>query len=188
MTGRPWPLPTDRNAFQNAWVVNDLEAAMHRWINFYGIGPFYVLDHLDLNGTLYRGKPSELELSVGLAQAGSVQIELIFQHSKGPSVYRDMVPEGETAFHHVCFYTNDFKADQDYYERAGYATAMEGGAPDGSVKFGYFDTRKDFNVFTEVISAHPGVLARNAMVTEASLNWDGKDPVRIITPGGYRLP
>lgn len=181
-------LPTDRNVFQNAWVVNDLEAAMKRWIRFYGIGPFYVLDNLNLDGTLYRGEPSELRLSVGLAQAQSVQIELIFQHSKGPSVYRDMVPEGKTAFHHVCTYTRNFNADKAYYEAAGYATAMEGGAPDGSVKFGYFDTRKDFDIFTEVISDAPGILARNEMVRAAAVDWDGSDPIRIVTADGWRAP
>ncbi len=179
-------LPTDRNVFQNAWVVNDLDVAMRRWIDVYGVGPFYVLDRLDLNGTLYRGRPSALTLSVGLAQAGSSQIELIFQHNDGPSVYRDMVPEGQTGFHHVCIYTHDFKADQAYFEQAGYVTAMEGGAPDGSVKFAYFDTRKDFDIFTEVISASPGILARNEMVRKAAEDWDGKDPIRIVTPDGWR--
>jgi hypothetical protein len=181
-------LPSNNAVFQNAWVVVDLQAAMRRWIDFYGIGPFYVLDHLDLTTSLYRGRKSDLVLSVGIAQAGPVQIELIEQHSKGPSVYRDSVPEGATGFHHVCLYSDDFDADKAYFERAGYATALEGGAPDGSVRYGYFDTRRDFDVFTEIITASPAVLARNEMITRASVDWDGSDPIRIITADGYKVP
>lgn len=181
-------LPTDRSVFQNAWVVNDLTAAMNKWISFYGVGPFYVLDRLDLTGTRYRGKESELVLSVGLAQAGPVQIELIYQHNKGPSVYRDLVPEGGTGFHHVCIYSHDYPADRRYFEAAGYETAMEGGSPDGSLIFAYFDTRKDFDVFTEVITPAPGIMARNEMVAKAAVDWDGTDPIRIITADGYEVP
>ncbi len=181
-------LLSDRTIFQNAWVVDDLAAAMKKWTDFYGVGPFYVLDHLDLTGTLYRGAPSELVLSVGLAQAGPVQIELIQQHNNGPSVYRDMIAEGRSGFHHVCIYTHDFKSDQAVFEAAGYPTAMEGGSPDGVVKFAYFDTRKDFDIFTEVISQAPSLMARNDMVRRAATDWDGSDPVRIITEDGYRVP
>jgi hypothetical protein len=179
---------TDRSVFQNAWVVNDLTAAMNKWISFYGVGPFYVLDRIDLTSATYRGQKSDLVLSVGLAQAGPVQIELIYQHSKGPSVYRDLVPEGGTGFHHVCIYSHDYEADRAYFEAAGYETAMEGGPPDGSMKFAYFDTRKDFDVFTEVITPGASIMARNEMVAKAAVDWDGTDPIRIITADGYKVP
>jgi hypothetical protein len=180
---------SDKAIFQNAWVVADLNAAMAKWLSLYGVGPFYVLDRLDLSASTYRGRPSELVLSVALAQAGPVQIELIFQHNSGPSVYRDLVAEGASGFHHVCVYTHDYPADRARFEAAGYPAVMEGGAADGELRFAYFDTRRDFDVFTEVITPHPLILARNEMVSRSAIGWRGEDPIRILDPdGGYHTP
>lgn len=180
---------TNRTVFQNAWVVDDLRSAVDKWIKFYGIGPFYLLEHLDLHDIQYRGAPAELDISVGIAQAGPVQIELIQQFNKGPSAYRDLVPEGQSGFHHVCIYSHDFEADKACFEGAGYPTATQGRTPDGSVQFAYFDTRKDFDVFMEVVTPSEAFLARGEMIKQAAENWDGSDPIRISTPdGGYETP
>ncbi len=40
---------------QNAYVVRDIEASMHQWINTMGIGPFFLLDHIQLTDVIYRG-------------------------------------------------------------------------------------------------------------------------------------
>ena len=178
---------TDRTVFQNAWVVDDLTKAMNHWINFYGVGPFYLLEHLTLGALEYRGKPTELDISVGIAQAGPVQIELIQQFSDGPSVYRDQVPKGKSGFHHVCIYSHDFEADRQYFEAHDYPTVFRGGA-DGSVQFAYYDTRKDFDVFTEVVTAHRRFIARNDAIRQAAESWDGVDPIRVFHEDGYRVP
>ncbi|HKP78020.1 MAG TPA: VOC family protein [Phenylobacterium sp.] len=180
---------TDAAIFQNAWIVPDLAAAMAKWSSLFGVGPFYVLDHLDLSGAVYRGRPSGLVLSVGLAQAGPVQIELIQQHNEGPSLYREVAPDGRSAFHHICIYSHDFPRDQAAFEAAGCEMVLEGGSPDGGVRFAYFDTRKDFDLFTEVITPHPFILRRNELVRRAAVDWDGRDPVRILeSDGTYSLP
>ncbi|MDX1580959.1 MAG: VOC family protein, partial [Alphaproteobacteria bacterium] len=81
---------TDRTVFQNAWVVTDVFEAARKWVDFYGVGPFYVMEHLDLADIKYRGEPGKLDISVALAQAGPVQIELIQQFNPDNSAYRDM--------------------------------------------------------------------------------------------------
>jgi hypothetical protein len=181
-------LPTDRTVFQNAWVVDDVYKACQHWIDFYGVGPFYMMEHLDLHNLKYRGAPAELDISVGLAQAGNVQIELIQQFNDGPSVYRDIVPKGKTGYHHFCIYTHDYAADKAYFEENGYATGMEGTSPDGSVTFAYFDTVDELGVFTEVVNPAEGIVSRNRDIAAAAENWDGSDPIRIATADGYRVP
>ena len=82
--------PTDRTIFQNAWVVEDVEAAAMEWVNKMGVGPFFITDYTP--GTFeeitYHGKPSDLAMRVGIAQAGPVQIELIEPISE-QCAYRD---------------------------------------------------------------------------------------------------
>jgi len=102
------PLFLGRDYFQNAWVVDDLQAAMRRWTETCGVGPFFLLEHVAMQDVTYRGQPATIDCSIALAQAGRTQIELIEQHCDQPSVYRDLVPRGQTRFHHVATFANDY--------------------------------------------------------------------------------
>lgn len=183
-------MPTDRKIFQNAWVVPDLYEAAMKWVEFYGVGPFYITKDLTIGNVQYRGQPGELTMSVGLAQAGPVQIELIHQHSKGPSAYRDMYAEGQSGFHHCCVFSRDYRADMEAYPKAGYPAVTYGGGEGGVPHFAYFDARKDFDIFLEIVEPNDAITASFERVRQAAETWDGKtDPIRINQPdGSYLVP
>lgn len=168
--------PTDRNVFQNAWVVDDVEAACMQWVNQLGVGPFFVTEYTDqFDQVSYRGKPSQLSMVVALAQAGSVQIELI-QPTIEPCAYRDSVPVGATGFHHMCVWTHDMDQDAAYFENLGYATANRGQA--GNVEFAYFDTRPLMGCMLEVVTKNDDIVGRFAQIAAAAEGWDGNNPLR----------
>ncbi|MCY4565375.1 MAG: VOC family protein [Gammaproteobacteria bacterium] len=168
--------PTDRTVFQNAWVVDDVEAACMKWVNEMGVGPFYVTEYTDaFTGMTYRGQPSELDMFVAIAQAGPVQIEII-QPKTARCAYRDSVPAGTSGFHHICVWTHDIEADTDYFARLGYETANRGQA--GDIVFAYYDTRPLMNCMLEVVTQSDSIVERFAMIAAAAENWDGKDPIR----------
>lgn len=168
-------LPTDRTVFQNAWVVPDLEAAIDRWVDQMGIGPFFVMVQNRLQEVTYRGEPAELSMRVALAQAGPVQIELIEQTSDGPSAYRDSVPAGEMGFHHLCVWTHDIDADIAYFDSLGYPAATLGRS---GARFGYFDTRPLLGCMLEVVEFQPRIEATFKAIADAAVDWDGSNPVR----------
>ena len=63
--------PAMRPIFQNAWVVDDLEAACMQWVKQLGVGPFFVTEYTNqFEQVEYRGQPAELSMTVALAQAG----------------------------------------------------------------------------------------------------------------------
>ena len=168
--------PTDRTVFQNAWVVDDVEAACLRWVNEMGVGPFYVSEYRDAFTDLtYRGEPADLSMYVAIAQAGPVQIELI-QPLVQRCAYRDSIPAGATGFHHMCVWTHDIEADTAYFESLGYATANRGRA--GDIVFAYYDTRPLMDCMLEVVTPGEALLERFARIAAAAENWDGKDPIR----------
>ncbi|MEM7286287.1 MAG: VOC family protein [Actinomycetota bacterium] len=167
--------PTDRTVFQNAWVVPDLEAAIGRWVDQLGVGPFYVMVQDRLVDVTYRGAPSELSMRVALAQAGPVQIELIEQISDGPSAYRDSVPAGEMGFHHLCVWTHDIDADTEYFDSLGYPAATLGRS---GARFGYFDTRPLMGCMLEVVEHQPRIEAMFGAIARAAVDWDGEAPIR----------
>lgn len=172
--------PTSRNMFQNAWVVDDLDAAMQKWVREMGVGPFFVAEHgRTFKEIRYRGEPSELAMKVALAQAGPVQIELIQPTTDKPCAYRDSVPYGSGAgFHHMCAWTSDIEADNEYFEQLGYPTANIGNT--GNAWFAYYDTRPLMGCMLEVVERKPEIEAVFGRIAEVCATWDGSRPIRTM--------
>jgi len=169
--------PTDRTVFQNAWVVNNIEAACMKWVNEMGVGPFFLNEYPNgaFREVTYRSEAADLSMKVAIAQAGPVQIELI-EPLTDTCAYRDSVPHGTEGFHHMCVWTLDFEADRRYFENLGYAAANTGRIRDND--FAYFDTRPLMGCMLEVITQNPKTQERFAMIAETAANWNGKDPIR----------
>ena len=170
--------PTDRTVFQNAWVVDDVEATAHRWATELGVGPFFVTEYVDtITDVEYRGRPGELQMIVALAQAGPVQIELI-QPTSGPNAYRDSVPEGSgVGFHHVCTWSHDLDADIDHLASKGYPLVNRAKAG-GRTPIAYVDTRPLLGAMFELVTHHPAIQERFEAIAEVCAAWDGTDPLR----------
>src|ERR1700754_1161397 len=79
---------------QNGYVVRDIEAAMKHWIEVMQVGPFFYFPTVKVEEFTYYGKPSDVQLSIALANSGSLQIELIQQRNDAPSMYRDYLAAG----------------------------------------------------------------------------------------------
>jgi hypothetical protein len=181
---QPWPEGEFR-LFQLGFVVDDLVLAARRWALVHGVGPFHVLPSMEAPCT-YRGVQTAIEIQVAVAQAGPVQIELIKQHCDRPSVYTEVFAKHEAGFHQLCTVTPDYDSKQRHYEQLGYELASEIGGKGRRV--GYFDTIEDFGFYTEVVEEAPRLLARLATIAQTCAEWDGHDPVRLITRDGYRTP
>jgi hypothetical protein len=181
---QPWPEGEFR-FFQLGFVVDDLLGMAEKWANVYGVGPFHVLPPLDVACT-YRGTQSGMDVHVAVAQAGPVQIELIKQRCDRASVYRDLFGEGESGFHQLCTVSPDYDGKKAHYERLGYELVSEVVAM--GTRTAYFDTVDDFGFFTEVVEATPEFVAMLAKIAQTCAEWDGTDPVRLLTRDGYRTP
>ena len=77
---------------QMGYVVLDVEAAMKHWVEVCGVGPWFYAERLPLTAFTYAGKRyDDIHVSIGLANSGDMQIELIQQRSDHPSMYRDFL-------------------------------------------------------------------------------------------------
>lgn len=165
------------NFIQNCWVVPDLDQAMERWIDL-GVGPFFRRD-ADYQDAIYRGVTTPLSFRGAIAQAGSVQIELIEQTSEGPSAYRDTVPKGESGFHHMLQITETFEEDVAALKARGIVMANEFKSV-GDVPVVYADTRHEMGCMLELLPASPLLMAMFDHVAEAARTWDQRDAVRSL--------
>ena len=167
-----------RNSFhQVAWVVDDLQSAMQRWLTTSTVGPFYVISHSQLENLRYRGKPTELDMSAALGQIGPMQIELIQQHNNAPSIYREFLDVGRSGMHHVAYWSEDFDETMARVAAAGYRTAQFG-QPAGT-SFAYVDGGPAAE-FVEVMQLSEMTRGFMDHIRDTAATWDGNEPIRNL--------
>ncbi|ORB25813.1 methylmalonyl-CoA epimerase [Novosphingobium sp. PP1Y] [Mycolicibacterium parafortuitum] len=171
--------------FQLGHVVDDVLTAAADWARTFGVGPFHVLPVAE-QGFNHDGAVHTIRLQVAVAQAGPVQIELIQQHCDTPSIYSEWSRGGTSAFHQLATVTSDYDAKTAHFAALGYRIAAQ--STGGGFRVGYVDTVADFGFYTEVVEAPPAFLTQVSAIAETCARWDGRDPVRIMTRDGYRVP
>lgn len=164
---------------QNGYVVRDIEAALEHWTTTLGVGPFFYFERVPIEDFRYRGEPSPLEVSIALANSGSLQIELIQQRNDAPSMYRDFLAERGEGMQHVAYWTNAMDADLARFEDAGYQVGQSGCIGEGG-RFVYLMTETHPGTVVEVseVSGTKGRFFEH--VAAAARTWDGTDPVRPL--------
>lgn len=167
------PLYTVR---QLAYVVRDLDAALHYWTEVLKVGPFFRFDHCPLLNQRHYGQPSNVDVTLALGNSGDLQIELIYQHNDEPSVYREFLDAGRVGVHHFGMMPVDYQATCADYRARGYEAAFEctvGGAP-----LTYFNTVSTVGHYIELWDNSAVFRDLFQMVEDAARGWDGRDPVR----------
>ena len=173
------PQYRNRQYIQLCWVVPDLEAAIHHWVKTAGAGPFFVFDDVHFENSFYRGQPMDIaphRASIGYF--GDMQIELVAPVGDHPGIWRELVAAGKTGFHHTGLYSENYQADVDAYLDSGAEMAFEGlmmGA-----KTCYLDTTRELGFMTEIVTANPVAEQVFGTIRQASLGWDGSDPIRTL--------
>jgi hypothetical protein len=105
MTGTDGAVVDLPDVGQVAWVVDDLEAGMDRFVDLFGIGPWQVRQYEppDLAGATYHGEPGEFGFRAALTRAGETSIELI-EPTTGRSIYSEFLEERGPGMHHVAYF------------------------------------------------------------------------------------
>ena len=158
---------------QNAYFVQDLDAAIERWHAAFGFAPFVVSRHLAFDRSIYRGSPLPLDISAAFVQCGNLQIELLCQHDSGPSMFHDMFEPGEEGLHHVAIFAEDYDRFISSCQSRGFELAAEVGTREG-LGAGFIDTRPMWGHMLEVYRDVPPMRAFYSMVANAARDWDGE--------------
>ena len=161
---------------QLAYVVRDLDAALKYWVDVLKVGPFFLFEHCPLENQRYRGKPSNVDVTLALGNSGALQIELIFQHNDEPSVYKEFLDAGRVGAHHFGLMPPDYSASCERYKALGHEAAFE--CTVGGAELAYFDTVEAIGHFTELWDNVDVFKDLFMLVEDAARDWDGKDPVR----------
>jgi len=162
---------------QLGFVVGDLEHAMRHWLDKVGIGPFFVLEHVKFAHVLHRGKPTDIDMSVALAQWGAVQVELIQQYNDAPSIYTEFAGRKQGGLQHLGVMTDSVADDLARLKLRGIAPVQQGHTGTG-IRFAYVDTDDHPGGMIELIEAGAAITGFFNLVRDAAQNWDGSEPIR----------
>ena len=165
-------------ALQNGYLIRDLDAAVEHWTQVLGIGPFFVIESVQMVEPQYRGKPLELDMSIALANSGDLQIELIRQNCDTPSIYREWLERDQLGLHHLGYFVDDIEAAMA--QVPGGARYVQHGRTAGGGAFAYIETEAHPGTYAELIRCDDGMRGMFDMIRQASTDWDGSDPVRKL--------
>lgn len=144
-----------------------------------GAGPFYLLEHIALKSSLYRGEPVAFDHSSAYGQFGDVMIELIHQHDDQPSAVRDMYDAHMKGLHHAAIFVDDLAAAMRDATESGMAIALDAHTADG-VHFVMADAREKYGFMLEFYEPSPSLLKFYQFIRRKSENWNGNDPLRRL--------
>lgn len=163
---------------QLAWLPTDFDAAIVHWTQTMGVGPFFMMENIQLADLRYRGKPTEAVFSLALAYWGDTQIELIRPENAAPSIYT-----GEYAvrdrLHHVCVLVDEIADAYTACAAHGAEILLEGKVGD-SGRVLYADPGGGPGSVIEMLQSQPGTAELFGMIKQAGIDWDGRDRVRKL--------
>lgn len=164
---------------QLAFVPRDMTAAVTFWTQTMGVGPFFRLEHVTCDRTLYLGQQTEPDFSINLAYWGDVQIELIEQHNDAPSIYTEWLARGMDGLHHVCIAVDDISHARAVCAASRTRMLQEVFLP-GGVEAIYVDTGGGPGTMVEIIQPSADLRGLFDVMKDAARDWDGTDPVRLL--------
>ena len=164
--------------FQYAYVVEDIHRAMTDYVERLGIGPWSLRDTFSPTTSRLPGTPHSPTFSLARSYSGTTMIELIEQHDDGPSVFHeDPAAPRRYGFHHWGIVTTTFAEDLARHEAQGHPEAFADDLPSGS-RVVYVDTTASFPGMLELVEYSEAQDRFYTSIWEATLGWDGSNPVR----------
>lgn len=166
---------------QLAYKVNDLEAAAAAHHRQFGSGPFFVLRHIALSSSQYRGNEQPYDHSSAYGQWGGVMVELVVQHNHDPSALHDMFPHGsgKEGLHHAALFVDDLDAAIARFAADGAPLAQYLVTTSGTA-FVFVDTRASLGHMLELYEPTAQLTGFYEFVAEAAKGWDGTDLLREL--------
>jgi catechol 2,3-dioxygenase-like lactoylglutathione lyase family enzyme len=183
MTSTPVPrgpgAPILRPAVQIAYFVTDIRAAARRMHATFGAGPFHIIERIELARGEHRGQPCPFVHSSAYGQWGNVMLELVQQDIEGPSPFRDLFAPGQEGLHHVATFVDDMAVAIAQYQAAGLPLAARAWTHTGT-EFAFVDATATLGHMIELYEPSAGLLGFYEFVRASAVDWDGRDPVRVL--------
>ncbi|MBV9194997.1 MAG: VOC family protein [Solirubrobacterales bacterium] len=148
--------PVFTDTLQVAVIVRDLDAAIRRYADEYGVAPWaiYEFNPETIDDMIIDDRPDGYAMRLAVAYIGRLQIELI-EPLDDKSIYARHLAEHGEGLHHVALAVEDYAQAEQTLRAKGHHILM-GGTHQG-VTYSYFSTERDLGFPVELYSAIPSV-------------------------------
>ena len=165
--------------YQAGYIVDNLDAGIHHWVDKLGVGPFYRVN-VEFERYVHKGVASNPVLEVALANSGDLQIELIQQLNDEPSSYVEFLRDHGPGLQHLSVWSESFDADLARWAALGQTVVTEATLTVGGTRVVFYDTDMPgaTGAQMEVLDLTEPARYVIQTVREAAIGWDGRDPVR----------
>ena len=138
-----------KQVLQIGVVVKDIQKAMERYWNIFGIGPWHIYTFQPpfVTNTTLRGKPALYSMKLALAQVENIQWELI-QPLTGPSIFKEFLEQKGGGVHHVACDMGDYDQAMAALKKHGIDILMSGTTP--SDAFAHMDTDDRISISAQI--------------------------------------
>jgi hypothetical protein len=161
------------------YVVEDLGQDVPNFAATTGAGPFFGMEHIVFDEVTYRGEPAAYDHSSAFGQWGPILVELTQVHAAQPAGLRDALVAPGAGVGHVAWLAESLQDEVERLQKAG-LTPFHAGRT-GPASAVWLDGGKLFGHPVEVLERRDELERFYALVHDASLHWDGSEPLRILT-------
>ena len=165
---KKWSIPNLGPVVQVAYAVENIEDATNSWSELFGIGPFFIKEHIPLENVRVNGVNSTFDHSSAYAQWGSVMLELICEHTERLAERSNQKEETVPSVHHYAVFVADLEKASKNLEEMGFGEILYAETSSG-FPFAMHDARKVFGHFIEIYEPNEELTGFYRMVEESSL-------------------
>jgi hypothetical protein len=163
-----------------AYLVDDLEVAVDHLLSKFGAGPFFVLRDVAFEHLTSRGEPATFAHDSAFGQCGAVPIEVIQVKRLEPERVRAGFALTPPRLHHTAYVValEHLEAARDDLAQRGLPAFLH--AITGDIDSTLHDAAATLGHHVELHADCQQLREVFGMVRDASLGWDGSDPLRAV--------
>lgn len=167
---------------QLGYIVEDVAKAANEWAERLGVGPFYMLDRMEIDEYYYRGVRTDLEMCLAFGYWGDMQIELIQPLNDADTFYSRALKDAPGELNHCCTVVSGL--DALVASRNLQSKVIHSGASSTGVKFVYLEEYLPGGLHLELAEMPESALQAYAGMKAVTQSWDGKNLLRPMTAIG----
>jgi methylmalonyl-CoA/ethylmalonyl-CoA epimerase len=160
------------------YVVEDLEAAVHRLVRELGAGPFFVLRDVAFERVTCDGEAATFEHDSAFGQCGALPIEVMQLKRLEPERLRSGFSPRPPHLHHIAYVVapDRLAEAREDLERRGLPAYLHATVADIDVT--YHEAARTTGHDVELHADSRGLRDFFGMIRDAGVDWDGSDPLR----------
>jgi methylmalonyl-CoA/ethylmalonyl-CoA epimerase len=141
--------PIFKGVLQVAVVVKNLDEAMKKYWEVYGIGPWtiYTFNPSTVSNMIIRNKREDYAMRLALCNIGAVQWELI-EPLDDKSIYAEFLKKHGEGLHHVAFAVENYDEAMAYFKERGIGV-LQGGTWHG-LTYTYLESEDTMSMIAEI--------------------------------------